>query len=359
MVNKLLEYRNKIKKGNCFGVIDFSKDDKLGTEDGVPNNSIFRFWDVHKPSRCRVLRGNMDFNPYRDSIYDYPLIAMHKLHKNDWEQFNKSCMIQVGACCGFVCWHCYLGQEHISGNFEGMKFLTAKEIVDNYIDELDHYDERAKYGMHLFRIHGGEPFLVPELILQILQELKRHNKHNDVFVWTETNMAPFYKNNSTDKSMIEQIGFDLQQLNEFDNWALHPCFHGISQEDYDRNIVAKGYTFSGFLKAFEFLTNSGIDLYPTFGSNVNASKEVVGFFNSIKQININMLFRIALIEYKTYYSTVSERLGYWDSDSLKEKMINIIDISNGKNDVIRKWCKIIENVTGKQYMQIERMRVKV
>lgn len=359
-------YRSLIFNGKEFGIIKFLTNTPLDLRFGIPDDNIFRYWDVVDPYRFRYLKVDSDFNYYRDSIYDYPIIASHRLNKKNWKRYNKSMMIQVGACTDFVCWHCYLGREHIKGDKKIYEYVTGKEVVERYLVEREKYYQvkgESNDGVDLFRIHGGEPFLAPDLIYDILHEIKSLGLDNDIYVWSETNLSPLYYVGN-EHSFIDDLGFDLKSLSQFKNFGLHPCFHGISKTDFQRNTALKEFEFEGFLNAYKKLIDSKIDIYPTFGSNVNDVKNLITFFNQIKQIDRGSLKRFALIEYKTYYETVVDRFMCWEDlnkkiDDKLRYILMLFQISNDKNCLLRDWNNLLMDEFGESYLNTDRVKVEI
>jgi uncharacterized Fe-S cluster-containing radical SAM superfamily protein len=346
--------RNKIVSGGKFGLVRSGAATKLDHPYGEPADKLFRLWDVLDDNKSRRdpihCSPDAPFIRYIDSWYDYPFIAQARLNTPTWEQYNKSCLVQVGACCGFNCWHCYLAQDHIRGVSNDMEFLEPREIVDRYLEEREHQSNKQDSSpIDLFRISGGEPFLVPDLILAVLQELRQRGLDDKIFLWAETNMAPLYRDFVGDHNFLDDIQFDLKSLDAFKNFALHPCFHGISKDDYLNNTALTDFTFDGFLQAFDLLVQSGIDIYPTFGSNVNKQLSVEPFYNAVKAISPEAPKRFALIEYKSGYETVQDRLKMNSGTGALEKAAKLINIVGQKNQVIETWDRLLKADFGAGY----------
>ena len=56
--NCVHEYRSKLFKKGKYGIIKFLENTKLDLRFGIPNDNIFRFWDVVEPLRYRHLRSD-------------------------------------------------------------------------------------------------------------------------------------------------------------------------------------------------------------------------------------------------------------------------------------------------------------
>jgi uncharacterized Fe-S cluster-containing radical SAM superfamily protein len=276
---------------------------------------IFRIFIPVKPSRDRKLNINLrdNFNPYNDSLLDYPTIIGYKLNKS-WEFFNRFISIHIPLCPN-NCWHCYLPKELYVGTTSGNKRieeLSPAEIVAKFFEQRQHDQkmDQAKQS-NVLRITGGEPFLVPELILECLKELndKKYRENPDdpekVFLWTETNLEPFV-GDFMNKNGNEKI---LEELSKYENFAVHPCFHGIDNIEFD-NITGKDYhiTLGQQIEGLKKLVKAGIDVYPTIGSNVCNPERLPEFFKCLRTIRDDIPMKIALVEYKVDYEPIGPRL---------------------------------------------------
>jgi uncharacterized Fe-S cluster-containing radical SAM superfamily protein len=279
---------------------------------------IFRVFECVKPDKGRKLNIDLEheFDPYSDSLMDYPSIIGHKLNKR-WSLFNRLISVHIPLCPN-NCWHCYVPKELYENAETRSDELTAKEIVYKFLEQRT---ADANIGKHsnILRITGGEPFLLPKLILECLLYLRERGLENEVFLWTETNLEPFIteidqdpltegkERSFMDSDENKEI---LEQLSSFRNFAVHPCFHGLSENEFKMITGDKEYqvNLGQQVNGLRKLVNAGIDVYPTFGSNVCDPSNIVELFNGLKEVHAGLPLRVALVEYNFDYESVADRI---------------------------------------------------
>ncbi len=274
---------------------------------------IFRVFEAAKPEKARKL--NIDpshfFDPYNDSLLDYASIIGYKL-KSSYRLFNRQISIHIPLCPN-DCWHCYVPKElyvGISSDEKRYDYTNAKEIIEKFLKQRES-DKRQGKESNVLRITGGEPFLLPEFMLEVLKEIRSAKLEDEVFLWTETNLMPFIEENGRSFMDGEKNKTILSELSTFKNFAVHPCFHGISDNE-TKVITGKPYniTLEMQLDAVKKLSDAGIDIYPTFGSNVCNPTYINRFFSKLKaEIHPDLPLKVALVEYNCEYdSVIKERL---------------------------------------------------
>lgn len=269
---------------------------------------MFRVFQTVRPERGRKL--NIDpehgFDPYTDSLMDYPSIIGYKL-KKEWNQFNRLISVHLPLCPN-NCWYCYVPKALYINAENRSELLTAEQIIEKFLEQRQ-YDKNQGENSNVLRITGGEPFLLPELIRDCLNCIRDKELENDVFLWTETNLEPFIGEQGRAFMDLEENQKILKELSKFRNFAVHPCFHGLNRDEFD-SITGKSYhiTIDQQIEGLERLIKVGVDVYPTFGSNVCDPSNIIAFFNKLRELHPNLPLRIALVEYKLDYESVSIRL---------------------------------------------------
>jgi len=339
-------WRAVICKDGKFG-LDNDPSKSLGYPSQNMVRTYFRQWQVIKEKRNLAFdeKGSRfeGFDAYRDSWFDYPMVIRSKIGGLSWEQYNWLIAIHVPACT-FSCWHCYVSDE--SKNAQKMlengsiAYVAAHEIINAFLcqKEVNEKKEDEKIPTNVLRITGGEPFLMPDLLLEILKNLEHRSKSREIFVWTETNLAPFLKEEGSDRPLVEEW-VDLKELAKFENLAVHPCLHGICPSNYYRITDCDPYYFNGLLDGLKTLIDYGFDVYPTFGSNVSPPHMVPYIFKRLKEIHENLPQRFALIDYELHYPPTKDRI---------TKSLEPEEIYN-KTRVIHIWDDLLRQHFGEGY----------
>ena len=272
---------------------------------------IFRVFESAKPSRNRKL--NIDpthcFDPYNDSLMDYASIIGNKLQK-PWQLFNRLVSLQIPLCPN-DCWHCYLPKELYAtsgASRDRYEECSAETIINRFLEQRK-ADKRRSLHSNVLRITGGEPFLVPELIIECLKIIKERKLDDELFLWTETNIEPFVGEEGKAFMDAEENIAILKELGQFSNLVVHPCFHGLSPGEFNI-ITGRSYEINleQQIKGLERLLEAGIDVYPTFGSNVCDPSKIEGLFGMLKNLSSELPLRVALVEYNCDYEPVKVRL---------------------------------------------------
>ncbi len=272
---------------------------------------IFRVFEAAKPSRGR--KWNIDlkdeFDPHVDSLLDYGSIIGAKLGKPA-KNYNRLLSVHVPVCQN-DCWHCFVPKElytYQSENEWRYESLTGEHIVNKFIKQRNHnaaWDEAKK--SNVLRITGGEPFLVPDLIADVLNAIQKEGLSNEVFVWTETNLGPFLDGAWNFPIFDKETTAVFDQLKNHSNLAVHPCFHGLEAAEH-KAITGQTVSLDEQIEAIRRMVNRGLDIYPSFGTNVCNPKHLPALLDKLRKIDESLPLRVALVRYDVDYQPVTERV---------------------------------------------------
>jgi len=352
-------------KANEYKIIsDFGKSSIL-SDPGFGPRTFFRIFTPVKPSKGRKLNSVFgdSFNPYKDSLMDYPTIVQYKLGKagsTHWENYNRLISVHI-ARCPLNCWHCFVDdclkssckhcmvQQYCDHKLKSKleikeDWISAYDLVDNFVVQRD-LDYKRGIHSNILRITGGEPFLAPQLLLDILEELDKRGLQNDIFLWTETNLVPLMVQEKKIPLISDEL---LNKLGNYDNFLVHPCFHGIDKSSFEENTYEKIENIDLLINALKRLINSGIDVYLTFGSNVNDPDKIDEFYQKMSEINKLLPLRFALIEFDLDYKPVIRRGELIPDFSHRHKM------AYDRYQTIENWDDLLRKQMGYGYGEIPR-----
>lgn len=277
-------------------------------------NPMFRPFETVKETEYRNTNVNPGFDMRSNSLMDYPTIIKHKLGAEEWEPYNKLTSVHV-PFCPFNCWHCYNDKEVCfskeDDQVKRLPFVLAWDIVDQFIkqhkQDWERWHESKRNESNVLRITGGEPFLIPELILDCLNHLETRKEEfrQAPFLWTETDLWPFV---SQDGKYFKELREVLPQLAKFKNLAVHPCLHGITDDSVASTTGERDLKLEQLLEGIQILLDSELDIYPTFGSNVNPPEAIQDVFRELYRKNKYLPLRFALVRYDLRYSEIEDRL---------------------------------------------------
>lgn len=276
---------------------------------------FFRRFQPVKEERYRRTNIEAGFDIHTHSLMDYPSIIQYKVG-GCWTSYNMLIAVHV-PLCPYNCWHCYNDKKLHSP--KNATWVTAKELVEAFCKQRN-FDKQREVQSNVLRITGGEPFLVPDLILECLQELKRQLPNDKVFLWTETDLLPFIPENG--KSFVEQFAIEeqgvtlkvLEELAKYPNLAVHPCLHGSDDKNIAEVTLRRDVTLAQLLEGLKILLKYGIDIYPTFGSNVSPPHDSMRLFKELYELDKYLPLRFALVQYDLDYPEVENRLTQQQKD---------------------------------------------
>lgn len=329
-----------------------------GMNEGI-SSEIFRSFVPIKPSSGRNMRG-ASFDKNVDSLFDYPNIISSKLGL-PWQYFNLLLSVHI-ASCPLNCWYCYVDEClrlqcddcHLqntrkclqkTGRFDNYEGRTAEEIYRLFLREHNNSANR----INVLRITGGEPFLAPELIHELLSCIRKDNLDSRLFIWAETNLVPFLRSDDGRRYFQRYSKITIEDLSSFNNWALHPCLHGVSSDNILAQTGAR-IELDDLLDALDFLIRSKIDIYPTIASNLCSPSDLQILFNKLRDLHQSLPLRFALVEYDFGYPPVYNRIS---SGTVEEKSI----YDQGIN--IKVWNDKCMEAYGHEYAQIPREKIDV
>ncbi|MHC1623681.1 MAG: radical SAM protein [Candidatus Methanospirareceae archaeon] len=269
----------------------------------------FRRFQPVKEERYRRTNIEAGFDFYTDSLMDYPSIIQYKVG-GSWTSYNMLIAVHV-PLCPYKCWHCFNDKKLLSP--ENAEWVTAKELVDAFCKQRT-FDKEREVESNVLRITGGEPFLVPDLILECLQELKRQLPNDKVFLWTETDLWPFIAEDG--ESFVEQLTIEkggvtlrvLEELAKYQNLAVHPCLHGLDDRNIREITSRQDLSLKQLLEGLKILLKYRIDIYPTFGSNLSPPEDIAKLFEELYALDRYLPLRFALVQYDLDYPEVERRL---------------------------------------------------
>lgn len=204
------------------------------------------------------------------SNFDMPSWAYYHLEnkKELDEGLNKYCepFIYQLKACNIHCPYCFVDDFNKNGKFDnGARFFSIPEIVDEFEKERE---KRVKEDLnHVCRIRasGGEPTVVPEQWLAMLQEIEKRNLGDKIHFHSDTNLTTgYFLDELEEKGEIEKNIFE--KIGQYKNFGLLCSFKGTDVKNFVKNTRANANPeyFYNIFHSFEKFVKAGIDAYPFF-----------------------------------------------------------------------------------------------
>lgn len=379
MKTRLLEELLRIRDT----ILSFDKDNKKYTYrlSQFDNTSMakdcivdtpFRYWESvpQKKTSKRKQNNTMAFDPYTDTLFDYPLVVKTVLNSslNALDELNFHLVVQVPAC-GMDCWHCYNDKRVCEAGFLEttipIKPWSAKEILNKFVD-CRRFRQLPGHKYNILRISGGEPFLIPELIAELLELMGNENAPDYAdypkALWTETNLVTWTedeKGNSVVTKACEDAkarnGLDIQKTftKYRDKLIIHPCFHGLTDKNIKECSIPTDLNFDpnltfedlvrGFNNLHNFILDPPLHLYPTFIGEACDPNGVERLFRRLWEVDECYPLKVAIISVD-YYGPVRERF--------EQRRTRFECYS--RNASLKRWNELLRKSYGLYYAQILR-----
>lgn len=200
---------------------------------GLGRVRVFRNYEMHL-SRVRSLDGRV-----------MPLLRGHPPTTE-----LRSQVFQL-AGCNWRCWYCYVDDSLLNARISRGEYLTASDLVDLYLGVPDR--------PAVIDLSGGQPDLVPEWTLWVLEEIDRRGLRGKVLIWQDDNLSSELM---WDVLSAEQISF----MSGFEGHSRVGCFKGFDSVSFSYNTSAPAELFERQFVVFRKLVDWGFDVfaYATF-----------------------------------------------------------------------------------------------
>jgi uncharacterized Fe-S cluster-containing radical SAM superfamily protein len=150
------------------------------------------------------------------------------------------------AGCNWRCWYCYVDDALLNGLVARGEYVTASALLDLYLEVPNH--------PAVIDLTGGQPDLVPEWALWVLQEIDRRGLRGRVLVWQDDNLSSELM---WTLLSAEQISF----MSAFEGHSRVGCFKGFDPQSFSYNTSAPAELFDRQFAVFRRLLKNGFDVY--------------------------------------------------------------------------------------------------
>jgi uncharacterized Fe-S cluster-containing radical SAM superfamily protein len=189
------------------------------------------------------------------------------------------------AVCNWRCWYCYVDFSLLSANPQHSSFVSAEQLVEWYLD--------LPARPVVIDLSGGQPDLVPEWTVWMMNALVERNIEDSVFLWNDDNLSNDYFWQFLSQQEVEQIA-------AYRNYARVCCFKGFDNESFSFNTKAHPDLYSRQLELFRRLLSTGINLYAyvtlTGTEPRDVKEKIPRFLDDLQRIHHNLPLRTVPLE---------------------------------------------------------------
>lgn len=157
----------------------------------------------------------------------------------------KSQVFQI-ASCNLNCWYCFVPDVLKQANVNKSKWLTTDEMIQLYIKE--------SYQSKVIVLSGGNPDLVPEWVVNMMQSIERFNLNEMVYLWSDDTV--------TSERAFEFLSSDqIGCFTNYKNYGKVACFKGYDDCSFEFNTAMPKKYFNKQFDVFKRYLDLGIDMY--------------------------------------------------------------------------------------------------
>ena len=165
------------------------------------------------------------------------------------------------------------------------EYFTSEELIDLYLKENNR--------PHVIDLTGGQPDIVPEWTLWMMESLQRNNLMDKVFLWSDDNL-------STRFFWQFLTGSQRHYIASFPKYSRVGCFKGYDGVSFSFNTKADPVHFTKQFEIFQELLNEGFDMYAytTFTSppHDGLRESMSQFVDKLQAIHPNLPLRTVSFE---------------------------------------------------------------
>ncbi len=251
------------------------------------------------------------------------------------KECNSVFLFQINGC-NLNCWQCYVDDINKSANPKYGKFFSAEEILMEFLAESrkTSFITDPNKKVNILRISGGDPFLVPEIIVWIIEALEKFGLEDYVYLWVDTNL-------STGTFYWKYLSlWQKEKIRNFKNIGFMGCYKGCDEESFIKTCGASPEFFKEQFLMHRRLIEEGLDVYsyyyPLIYSSKNLKKRLSKFMDRLQEeVNLYAPLRLTTPETKVFYPTKLRM------NPEREKSLNI------QFEAIKIWKKEMKKRFGK------------
>jgi len=209
----------------------------------------------------------------------------------DPRNYNKVFAVQVSGCT-YACNFCYVPPEINMANPAFGKFFSPKEILDFFLSAKS----KSKEPMNVIRITGGEPTIIPEIIIDVFNEIEKRDLKT--YLWIDTNLSM--------SKYLEKTESDLKNILNKRNVGVVGCFKGVCKEDFSMLTGVEPKFYENQFETAKLFLDWKTDFYAYLPALVyeNPEQRIEEFVDRLRELNKNLPLRAEILIIKEFPGAV-------------------------------------------------------
>jgi uncharacterized Fe-S cluster-containing radical SAM superfamily protein len=150
------------------------------------------------------------------------------------------------AACNWRCWYCFVDFDLLSALTSKAEYKSADELIELFLQE--------KNGSRIIDLSGGQPDIIPEWPIRMMETLTRRNLDSRYFLWLDDNLSVYY-------AWEYLTPKDFALMKTYANFGRVGCFKGFSPESFHENTMARPELLKRQIDIMSRWVELGIDIY--------------------------------------------------------------------------------------------------
>lgn len=193
------------------------------------------------------------------------------------------------AACNWRCWYCFVPFNLLSADTAHSAWLSPSELMRLYLGESDR--------SLVLDLSGGQPELVPEWTLWMIEEIERNGLRGQVYLWSDDNLSCDYFWRYLSAAQQEMVA-------TYPGYGRVACFKGFDEESFAFNTRAEKTWFSRQFELMQRLVRSGMDVYAyvtlTAPTSAGIAEGIPRFIDRLQEIDENLPLRTVPLEIQKF-----------------------------------------------------------
>ncbi len=150
------------------------------------------------------------------------------------------------AACNWRCWYCFVDDDRLSADRRRGKYFSAQELVDLYLNEPNRPD--------IIDLSGGQPDLVPEWTLWMVEECDRRSMLGTTHIWIDDNLSNDFLFRYLSPKNISRLA-GIPRLSRMG------CFKGFDELSFSFTTLASPQKFDRQFEMAKRIIDAGFRFY--------------------------------------------------------------------------------------------------
>lgn len=250
--------------------------------------------DLSTPTNCRGFGRIRHFQIYRHTDWSsdpLPNVPASRALNSEPDDKLRAQVFQIAAC-NWRCWYCYVDYNRLSADRRFAEYLTAGELIDMYLAESS--------PAEVIDLSGGQPDLVPEWTLWIMEALHERGLAGKIFLWSDDNLSTRFFWDVLEPRQRQYIA-------HFPKYCRVGCFKGYDTRSFSFNTLAAPEIFERQFEIYRDLLHEGFDMYAyvTFTAlpHNNVVDAMKRFVDKLQGIHNNLPLRMVPLKIEKFTPT--------------------------------------------------------